>query len=100
MTVETLEAARATGAQVSLSLEEARFLADASATLASSFDYRATLSAVARKAVPVLADVCTVDLLDAGGELRRLEAAAADPAIADRLRATDVDIDERAALAR
>ena len=62
-------------------LEEARFLADASAMLASSFDYRATLAAVARRAIPVLADVCVVEILDAG-ELHRLAVVAADPAAA------------------
>ena len=62
-------------------LEEARFLADASAMLASSFDYRATLAAVARRAIPVLADACVVEILDAG-ELHRLAVVAADPAAA------------------
>jgi K+-sensing histidine kinase KdpD len=71
MPVDTQEPSDARG-----SLEEARFLADASALLASSFDYRATLAAVARRAVPVLADACVVDLLEAGA-LRRLERSAA-----------------------
>ena len=62
-------------------LDEARFLADASALLASSFDYRATLAAVARRSVPVLADVCIVQILDAS-ELHRLAVVAADPAAA------------------
>jgi PAS domain S-box-containing protein len=66
--------------------EKLIFLARASAVLGSSFDYRATLAQVARQAVPVLADVCIVDLADAhGGVVRRLEVACADPAKAERL---------------
>jgi len=60
-----------------------KFLAEASATLASSFDYRATLAQVARDAVPILADICIVDLVDRG-ELRRLEIAYADREKAER----------------
>jgi PAS domain S-box-containing protein len=40
----------------------ARFMADASAVLASSLDYTATLTRVAELTVPVLADWCFVDL--------------------------------------
>lgn len=42
------------------------FLARAGAVLASSLDYRETLSAAARLVVPQLADWCRVDLLEAG----------------------------------
>ena len=41
----------------------AEFLAEASRVLASSLDYEATLRAVARAAVPTLADWCAVDVL-------------------------------------
>jgi signal transduction histidine kinase len=47
------------------------FLAEASATLASSLDYDATLEQVARLAVPALADVCTVFVVAEDGEIRR-----------------------------
>ena len=40
------------------------FLADASAELASSLDYRSTLAKVASLCVPVLADWCAVDMLE------------------------------------
>ncbi|HET9014089.1 MAG TPA: GAF domain-containing protein [Thermomicrobiaceae bacterium] len=60
--------------------EALRFLDQASAVLAGSLDYEATLSQVTRIAVPVLADWCAVDIVDADGSLRRLGAAAADPA--------------------
>lgn len=55
------------------------FLADASAELASSLDYRSTLANVARLAVPRLADWCGVDTLQ-DGVLQRLAVAHVDPA--------------------
>jgi PAS domain S-box-containing protein len=57
-----------------------RFLADASATLASLVDYSSTLRKVARLAVPFFADWCAVDMLDGAGELRRVAVAHVDPA--------------------
>ena len=44
--------------------QRAAFLAEASATLASSLDYQTTLESLARLAVPTIADVCFVDVLD------------------------------------
>lgn len=58
--------------------EEQRFLAQAGTILAQTLDYEATLSAVARLAVPFLADWCLVDVLDAGG-LRRVALAHPNP---------------------
>jgi len=58
--------------------EELGFLVQTSAALASSFDYRANLAAVARQAVPVLADLCVVDMLEADGSVARVELAFAD----------------------
>jgi PAS domain S-box-containing protein len=49
-----------------------RFLAEASAVLSASLDYRETLQAVAELAVPLLADICTFDELDEGGTVERL----------------------------
>ena len=63
--------------------EQVAFLAEVSEVLASSLDYRATLSAAARLAVPRLADWCAVDVVDADGRLRRLAIAHADPAKVD-----------------
>ncbi len=57
-----------------------RFLAEASTVLASSLDYETTLAAVARLAVPHVADWCVVDMLDRDGSTRRLAVAHADPA--------------------
>jgi signal transduction histidine kinase len=60
--------------------QDARFLADASATLAGLVDYGSTLQKVARLAVPHFADWAAVDMLDEGGALRRLAVAHVDPA--------------------
>ena len=57
-----------------------RFLAEASATLAESLDYRTTLTEVARLAVPFLADWCTVDVVETGGGLTPVAAVHTDPA--------------------
>jgi len=57
-----------------------RFLAEASELLASSLEHEQTLAALARLAVPTLADVCCVDLVDENGQLRRIEAAFASSA--------------------
>jgi serine phosphatase RsbU (regulator of sigma subunit)/PAS domain-containing protein len=56
-----------------------RFLAEASRVLAGSLDYEETLRAVARLAVPEVADWCAVDLA-AGDELQRVAMAHVDPA--------------------
>jgi signal transduction histidine kinase/CHASE3 domain sensor protein len=49
-----------------------RFLADASAALASSLDLETTLERVAELAVPVIADWCAVDLAQPDGSIRRV----------------------------
>jgi PAS domain S-box-containing protein len=41
-----------------------RFLASATAVLAASLDYQTTIETLARRAVPFLADLCVVDLLE------------------------------------
>ena len=55
------------------------FLAEVSTVLASSLDYETTLTAVARLAVPHVADWCVVDILEPGGLTRRLAVAHIDP---------------------
>ncbi|MDQ3995414.1 MAG: ATP-binding protein [Gemmatimonadota bacterium] len=61
----------------------AAFMSDASAMLASSLDYEATLRGVARSVVPELADWCSVQIVDeddAGNRaLRQLAVAHVDP---------------------
>jgi PAS domain S-box-containing protein len=56
-----------------------RFLAEAGRALAASLDYNETLAAVARLAVPDIADWCAVDVY-ANGALRRVATAHNDPA--------------------
>ncbi|MGA2033886.1 MAG: PAS domain S-box protein [Thermoguttaceae bacterium] len=56
-----------------------RFLADASASLASLVDFQSTLEKVARMAVPLFADWCLVDMVGPDGGLHRMAAAHADP---------------------
>ena len=50
------------------------------AILSRSLDYEHTLTAVARLAVPEIADWCAVDIVDQAGRLQRLAVAHADPA--------------------
>lgn len=56
-----------------------KFLAEAGGRIASSLDYETTLASVARMAVPVLADWCTVDVLEEDGTLKRLAVTHVDP---------------------
>jgi PAS domain S-box-containing protein len=80
------------------------FLAQASATLASSLDYEQTLRNVAELAVPVIADWCAVDLLDQDGDRRTVAVAHVDPerlSLAEALRAYVPDrIDPQEGLGR
>jgi PAS domain-containing protein len=59
--------------------ERAAFLADVSTVVADSLDVPVAVATVARLAVPFLADVCVVDLLDSEGRLARAAAVHADP---------------------
>lgn len=56
-----------------------RFLAEASAVLSSSLDYKTTLESVARLAVPTVADWCAVDVLGEEGAIERLAMTHSDP---------------------
>ena len=55
------------------------FLGEAGALLASSLDYRATLTRLTRLAVPRLADLCAVDMVE-GDSVQRLAVTHVDPA--------------------
>jgi signal transduction histidine kinase len=59
--------------------ERLSFLAEVSAALAQSLEYHDTLQQVARLAVPVLADWCSVNIVEADGAIRRLAVAHVDP---------------------
>lgn len=56
------------------------FLAEATAVLASSLDYDATVTASARLAVPMIGDYAVIDMLQPDGSMKRLAVEHADPA--------------------
>lgn len=56
-----------------------QFLAEASTRLASSLDYEATLASVAQLAIPTLADLCLIDMVEDDSLMRRLVTAHANP---------------------
>ncbi|MEO7715876.1 MAG: PAS domain S-box protein, partial [Capsulimonas sp.] len=58
-----------------------QFLADASVVLASSLQYENILQSLAHLAVPAVADLCVIDMLE-DGKVRRTAVAYADPALA------------------
>jgi PAS domain S-box-containing protein len=62
------------------SRERLAFLAEASALLSSSLNYRTVLERLANLVVPSLADWCAVDVLEENDTLRRVAVAHADPA--------------------
>ena len=57
--------------------ESLRFLAEASALLSASLDYEKTLESLAKLAVPFLADLCIVDIVESN-TVRRMGVAHAD----------------------
>jgi Stage II sporulation protein E (SpoIIE)/GAF domain len=59
-----------------------RFLIAATATLDRSLDPAETLRTIAHMAVPELAELCVIDLLDQSGSVASTVAASVDPAIA------------------
>lgn len=66
----------------------ARFLAEASAALSQSLDYRTTLEQVARMAIPTMADWCAVDLIAPDQrEIERVVVHHRDPAKVELARA-------------
>jgi PAS domain S-box-containing protein len=64
-------------------LQMERLLAEASATFASSLDYKETLKRVAGLVVPVLADLCMFDVVGRDGALQRVARAHAETSGAD-----------------
>ncbi|HWA76068.1 MAG TPA: PAS domain S-box protein [Polyangiaceae bacterium] len=66
--------------------ETHRFLAEAGILLASSLDHRQTLPALARLAVPHMADWCSIELSNNEGNLERVAVAHADPHRLDLIR--------------
>jgi hypothetical protein len=62
-----------------------RFLAEASVAFDSSLDLDKTLQNVARISVPFLADACSIELVERGGQIRQVAAAASDPAVEETM---------------
>lgn len=56
-----------------------RFLSEASERLARSLDTDETIRSITRLTVPAIADWCSVDLVDANGELRHVALSHVDP---------------------
>ena len=65
--------------------QDQRFLAEASAILASTLDYDATLAAVPRLAIPKFGDWCALALVAPDESIERIFAPHADPALAPTL---------------
>jgi PAS domain S-box-containing protein len=63
-----------------------RFLVETTAALDTSLDLDTIAQTLARMTVPYLADGCMVDVLEEGGSIRRVGAAAADPSYEPILR--------------
>jgi hypothetical protein len=70
----------------SIAARRAAFLAHASEVLASSPDYETTLAAVANLAVPQIADLCVVDIMEDNGRFKALAVAHVDPGKAQLVR--------------
>jgi signal transduction histidine kinase len=77
-TAELYEVQQAQKNAAEYARRHAAFLADATAILSRSLDYEQTLAAVARLAVPEIADWCAVDIIDPAGKLQRLAVAHVD----------------------
>ena len=60
--------------------EALQLLSDAGERLSESLDFETTLDNAARLAVPALADWCMIDLVQEGGDCRRVVSLHADPA--------------------
>jgi PAS domain S-box-containing protein len=61
---------------------EQKILAEAGAVLASSLNYKQTLTSIAQLVVRHAADLCVIDILEPDAGLQRLTAAHVDPAMA------------------
>jgi PAS domain S-box-containing protein len=78
-TAELYEAQRGAREAADYARQQAAFLAEASTAMAASLDYEATLAAVARLAVPAIADWCSVHVVGENGALQRVALAHVDP---------------------
>jgi PAS domain S-box-containing protein len=79
-TAELYDEQRRLRAEAEAAGRRASYLSGATTALSSSLDYEKTLEAVARLAVPDIADWCAVDILSESDEIKRLAVAHVDPA--------------------
>jgi PAS domain S-box-containing protein len=79
-TAELYEEQRAAREAADHARQQAALLAEAGTALSASLDYEVTLKAVARLAVPSIADWCAVDMIGERGALHRVAVAHVDPA--------------------
>ena len=70
----------------SLSASKRQVLAEVSLALSASLDEQETLSILARRLVPDLADYCILDVFDGDGKVRRAEALHRDPILQEVMR--------------
>jgi PAS domain S-box-containing protein len=84
-----LEHAEEARAAAEAAERRARFLAEASTIMASSLDHESTLTEVARLALPALAALAFVDIVNDDGSFRRLPAAHLDALPAEGVRGLD-----------
>ena len=76
---DLLASAQAARREAERAQQRQAFLASASAQLADSLDYAATLGKIARLAVPSFADWCVVDMVDDDGAIQIVAVAHPDP---------------------
>jgi signal transduction histidine kinase len=79
-------AAQAAWAEAEAARQRFSLLAELSAVLAEGFDLQAVLARAVRLVVPLVADGCSVELLEGDGRLRRVAVAHRDPGEEARLR--------------
>jgi len=79
MRAQLLANERAARAEAESANERLSFLADASVVLASSLNYRRTLSKLTKLAVPRVADWCTIEIVDPNGSVQSIEVTHSDP---------------------
>ncbi|MGH7267369.1 MAG: ATP-binding protein, partial [Candidatus Rokuibacteriota bacterium] len=67
-------------APAGIPVQLSRFLAEATGLLLSAVEYEPALTRLAAELVPLVADWCAIDVVEADGRLRRVAVAHADPA--------------------
>ena len=78
---EQLRRAQTERAKAEHGARQSALLAEVSGMLTGSLDYETTLASLARLVAGTLADWCEIDLVEDGGEIRRLVVAHVDPAL-------------------